>query len=89
MKPLAPRRVALSLAVLPLDVARNVHEERDGKQEGLNDVGPVLRYGVLGCPWDLITTYNWAYNPTYNPLNGPIGVTPLISRVIIPVISSY
>ena len=19
-----------------------------------------------GDPWDLVTTYNWAYNPTYN-----------------------
>ena len=51
MKPLAPRRVALSLAVLPLDVARNVHEEGDGKQEGLNDVGPVLRRGVGLSLW--------------------------------------
>ena len=27
--------------------------------------------GGLGGPWDLVTTYNWAYNPTYhwgNPL---------------------
>ena len=22
---------------------------------------------LLGGPWDLVTTYNWAYNPTYNP----------------------
>ena len=22
---------------------------------------------LLGDPWDLVTTYNWAYNPTYNP----------------------
>ena len=22
---------------------------------------------VLGGSWDLVTTYNWAYNPTYNP----------------------
>ena len=21
---------------------------------------------VLGGPWDLVTTYNWTYNPTYN-----------------------
>ena len=21
----------------------------------------------LGGPWDLVTTYNWAYNLTYNP----------------------
>ena len=21
---------------------------------------------VLGGPWDLVTTYNWDYNPTYN-----------------------
>ena len=22
--------------------------------------------GVLGGPWDLVSTYNWDYNPTYN-----------------------
>ena len=22
---------------------------------------------VLGGPWELVTTYNWASNPTYNP----------------------
>ena len=27
-------------------------------------LGPVV---ALGGPWDLVTTYNWAYNPTYNP----------------------
>ena len=32
---------------------------------------------LLGGPWDLVTTYNWAYNPTYIPLNGLIGVTPI------------
>ena len=21
---------------------------------------------LLGGPWDLVTTYNWAYKPTYN-----------------------
>ena len=21
---------------------------------------------ILGGPWDLVNTYNWAYNPTYN-----------------------
>ena len=44
---------------------------------------------LLGGPWDSVTVYNWAYNPTYNPLNGLIGVTPIISRLIVPVISSY
>ena len=24
---------------------------------------------VLGGPWDLVTTYNWDYNPTYNAGN--------------------
>ena len=43
---------------------------------------------LLGGSWDLVTTYNWAYNPTYNPA-GLIGVTPIIGRVISPVISSY
>ena len=23
--------------------------------------------GLLGGSWDLVTTYNWAYNPTYDP----------------------
>ena len=23
-------------------------------------------YSVLGGPWDLVTTYNWDYNPTYS-----------------------
>ena len=22
---------------------------------------------ILACPWDLVTTYNWAYNLTYDP----------------------
>ena len=22
--------------------------------------------GLLGGPWDLVTTYNWDYKPTYN-----------------------
>ena len=22
---------------------------------------------ILGGPWDLVSTYNWAYNPNYNP----------------------
>ena len=25
-----------------------------------------LNVTLLGGPWDLVTTYNWAYNPTYN-----------------------
>ena len=29
--------------------------------------GRVRAWGLLGGPWDLVTTYNWAYNPTYNP----------------------
>ena len=31
------------------------------------------------------TSYNWAYNPIIIPLNGLIGVTPIISSVIVPV----
>ena len=23
-------------------------------------------WGLLGGPWDLVTAYNWSYNPTYN-----------------------
>ena len=38
-------------------------------------------YGLLGGSWDLVTTYNWAYNPTHIPLNGLNGVAPIISRV--------
>ena len=22
---------------------------------------------LLGGPWEIVTTYNWAYNPTHNP----------------------
>ena len=47
---------------------------------------------LLGGPWGLVTTYNWAYNPRtllIIPLNGLIGVTPLISRVTLPVRGNY
>ena len=44
---------------------------------------------LLGGSWDLVTTYNWAYDPTYNPLNGLVGVTPILSKVISPVMSIY
>ena len=26
-----------------------------------------LGFKVLGGPWDLVSTDNWAYNPNYNP----------------------
>ena len=26
-----------------------------------------LHWHLLGGSWDLVTTYNWAYNLTYNP----------------------
>ena len=29
--------------------------------------GLLQEISVLGGPWDLVTTYNWACNPTYNP----------------------
>ena len=45
--------------------------------------------GVLGSPWDLVTTYNLAYNLLIIPLNGLTGVSPIICRVIIPVICAY
>ena len=35
-----------------------------------------------------VTTYNWLITLLIMPLNGLIGVTPILSRVIIPVISS-
>ena len=44
---------------------------------------------LLGGSCELVTIYNWPYNPTYSPPKDPIGVTPIISRVITPVISSY
>ena len=25
-----------------------------------------MSIGILGGPWDLVSTYNWDYNPTYN-----------------------
>ena len=43
---------------------------------------------LLGGPWDLVTTYSWAYSLNSNPPKWLIGVAP-ISRVIIPVINSY
>ena len=29
--------------------------------------GSAFGVPLLGAPWDLVTTYNWAYNLTYNP----------------------
>ena len=34
---------------------------------GLNNDQCHVEAYILGGPWDLVTTYNWAYNPTYNP----------------------
>ena len=32
-----------------------------------------------GGSWEIVDTYNWAYNPTYKPLHNLIGViTPVI-----------
>ena len=44
---------------------------------------------LLGGPWDLVTTYNWAYNPTYNPPKWADRGYPSINMASIPVISSY
>ena len=44
---------------------------------------------MLGGSRDLVTTYNWAYNPNYDPLNSLVGVTPITSRVITPGINSF
>ena len=41
---------------------------------------------LLGGPWDLVTAYTWTHNLTDN---FPQWGTSTISRVIIPVISSY
>ena len=35
---------------------------------------------LLGGSWDLVTTYNWAYNPNHNSLNNLVGVTPKKGR---------
>ena len=44
---------------------------------------PPSEDGLLGGSWEIVTTYNWAYNPTYTPpLNDLIGVTPNIRRLI-------
>ena len=43
--------------------------------------------GLLGGPWDLVTTYNWGYKPTCNWGN-PL-FRGIIIRVISPVISTY
>ena len=36
------------------------HRESDRARKG-------SRESILGGLWDLVTTYNWAYNPTYDP----------------------
>ena len=36
-------------AILPLDVAGDVHEEGDGEQEGLHDVRHLSRQHVMGA----------------------------------------
>ena len=33
----------------------------------LNPTGRQYILVLLGGPWDLVTTYNWANSPTYNP----------------------
>ena len=43
---------------------------------------------LLGNSWDLVTLYNWAYNPTYNLTNSGL-IWDIIMRVISPVTSSY
>ena len=49
--------------------------------------------GMKGCvlegSWDLVTIYNWGYNPTYNWVTPIRPFRGVISRVISPVISSY
>ena len=48
-----------------------------------------MTLALLGGPWDLVSTYNWAYDPTYNPPKWAYRGYPIMSRDIIPVISSY
>ena len=33
--------------------------------QGDYDDRPLAGVCILGGPWDLVTTYNWAYEPTY------------------------
>ena len=40
---------------------------RRGPIRVILEVAGSLFWGLLGGPWDLVTTYNWAYNPNYNP----------------------
>ena len=48
-----------------------------GSLENRSGAGPrggveIMR-GLLGGPWDLVTTYNWDYNPTCNWGNPYLG----------------
>ena len=38
---------------------------------------------------DIVTIYNWGYNPTYNQGNPFTAIQGVVSRVISPVLSSY
>ena len=60
--------------------------------QGLKAAGCGRFYWQGGYTWrpmGLVTTYNWASNPTYNPPKWAFGATPVISRVICPVIRTY
>ena len=43
-------------------------------QHGLGNFEEVVPGRVFGGPWDVVSTYNWAYNPTCNdkPISGVI-----------------
>ena len=44
---------------------------------------------ILGGPWDLVTTYDWAYNPTYNTPRWAYRGYPRYKSAIIPVMGKY
>ena len=55
-------------------------------------LGLGCRFEISGFTWrpcDLVTTSNWAYNSTYNLPKWACRATPVFSRVITPVKSSY
>ena len=40
------------------------HSLRDAKLIRRFTCGRLCKQSTLGGPWDLVTTYTWAYNPT-------------------------
>ena len=44
------------------------HDRGFGRRRGRQEIVPrgSRVQGEFGGPWDLVTTYNWDYNPVYN-----------------------